>query len=226
MILEKIVFTGIDTYTDVQKLIDIIKTSKIPIEIAFLYSETKKAIRYMELSEILKRNNILQNNRISTAIHLCGIASTNYLKDHTSGLLYSNLKNKVFSTIQCNNIKVLRHELAIKHPKILHIPYNRNILKECNNIITSYNNISILQDRSGGKGISNDFLPPVMNVKNGFAGGIGPDNVVEKLEEINNLVDKYYVTWIDMENNVRTEDKFDLNKIQQVIEKVNNYGKI
>jgi phosphoribosylanthranilate isomerase len=50
----------------------------------------------------------------------------------------------------------------------------------------------------------------------GFAGGIGPDNVKRVIREISAKVDAPF--WIDMESGVRTDDRFDLNKVRRVLE--------
>lgn len=56
----------------------------------------------------------------------------------------------------------------------------------------------------------------------GYAGGIGPDNVLEVLGDIllaNGIMDR--PTWIDMETGVRDEhDRFDLARVQRVLEQV------
>ena len=56
----------------------------------------------------------------------------------------------------------------------------------------------------------------VVDVRMGYAGGIGPDNVVDVLRDIGPV----RPTWIDMESGVRTGDKFDLAKVRRVLEQV------
>lgn len=61
----------------------------------------------------------------------------------------------------------------------------------------------------------------------GFAGGIGPENTINVVRQIEeNLVigSEFLVNtqiWIDMESGVRTEDWFDLRKVEQVIRQIN-----
>jgi phosphoribosylanthranilate isomerase len=71
-----------------------------------------------------------------------------------------------------------------------------------------------LFDRSGG------LWPPHPGGDRlvGYAGGIGPDNVADVLEQIG-ATGPY---WIDMESGVRTDDRFDLGKCRRVCEAV--YG--
>jgi hypothetical protein len=83
---------------------------------------------------------------------------------------------------------------------------------------------AILIDPSGGRGISpvwRDVRREIdakvaTDVRLGYAGGIRPDNVEYALETI----DAAPSAWIDMESGVRTDDRFDLSKVRDVLEKV------
>lgn len=77
---------------------------------------------------------------------------------------------------------------------------------------------SFLVDGSGGTGRPIDVFP-VSNVPMGYAGGIGPDNVVQALEAIA-FHRQFFLGpyWIDMESGVRTGDHFDLAKVRAVLE--------
>lgn len=69
-------------------------------------------------------------------------------------------------------------------------------------------------DRSGGRGVRGEFAP-MPGCKVGYAGGIGPDNVVEVLDRLETFGHTY---WIDMESGVRTADQFDLHKVWRVLD--------
>lgn len=71
-----------------------------------------------------------------------------------------------------------------------------------------------LFDRSGGTGQQPAAWPrhPGGNQLVGFAGGIGPDNVLKTLRQI----DSAGPFWIDMESGVRTDDWLDLDKVEAV----------
>jgi phosphoribosylanthranilate isomerase len=72
----------------------------------------------------------------------------------------------------------------------------------------------------GGLGIDTPISAPAYasKVHLGFAGGINPDNVIDKMDEITSLpVGRF---WIDMESGVRTDDRFDLDKVEDVCKKV------
>lgn len=54
----------------------------------------------------------------------------------------------------------------------------------------------------------------------GYAGGLGPDNVVEQLELIESKVPEDGRIWIDMETKLFTKGKFDLDKCVDVLSQV------
>jgi phosphoribosylanthranilate isomerase len=86
------------------------------------------------------------------------------------------------------------------------------------NAIKNKVGISILLDASGGHGIDTKIVPlGLEGVKIGYAGGINPDNVAEKLSTLldSELTNNF---WIDMESGVRTDDWFDLDKAHKVLE--------
>lgn len=74
---------------------------------------------------------------------------------------------------------------------------------------------SVLFDPSGGRGID-AFRWPVTprGARLGFAGGIGPDSVLEVLREIGLRSAPY---WIDMDTKVRTDDRLDMAKVESVL---------
>ena len=96
--------------------------------------------------------------------------------------------------------------------------------------------ISMLHDASGGRGIPTESyeLPPEglqlkasKRAQNrslfGFAGGISPENVESKIQQIMDLGD--FDFWIDMESAVRTNDVLDLDKVAQVLSTCKRYIK-
>ncbi len=80
-------------------------------------------------------------------------------------------------------------------------------------------------DRCGGQGKSPDNLPSphTTGFPMGFAGGLGPDNVLGELQKIRAASGEIETTaWIDMEGRVRTEDesKLDMSRVRSVLEQV------
>lgn len=75
-----------------------------------------------------------------------------------------------------------------------------------------------LYDPSGGKGLRQVSWPRTFaRTAVGFAGGIGPDNVVGHLDALAEYGQRF---WIDMESRVRTNDAFDLGLVREVLELV------
>ena len=76
--------------------------------------------------------------------------------------------------------------------------------------------IAALFDRSGGNGedwIDTWRRPAVDDGRVGFAGGLGPKNIEKALS----IVGEWGITtWLDMESGVRTDDRFDLDKVEAV----------
>lgn len=85
---------------------------------------------------------------------------------------------------------------------------------------------SVLFDASGGRGISPESWPTKSafalgsRVDLGYAGGIGPDNVQQVLDQIReaNGGELPFGTWIDMESGARDgNDRFSLDKVESVL---------
>lgn len=79
-------------------------------------------------------------------------------------------------------------------------------------------NHSLLFDASAGRGVSPDSWPaPIPGHSCGYAGGINPENVGKNLDMIARVAGGQ-VTWIDMESGVRTDDRFDTEKVRRVLQ--------
>lgn len=86
-------------------------------------------------------------------------------------------------------------------------------------------NVHVLYDSSGGRGTELadiDGKMPFHGHYTGYSGGINPANiksVIYQLEEIE-FKDK---VWIDMESGVRTDNKFDIDKVMSVLATCKNF---
>lgn len=84
--------------------------------------------------------------------------------------------------------------------------------------------VSALNDTSSGAGVlPKDWIGPTKDFWCGYAGGLGPKNVVEQVEKINKIC--YQPYWIDMETRVRTDDdlNLDLEKTEEVLQLMEPY---
>lgn len=82
-----------------------------------------------------------------------------------------------------------------------------------------------LFDQSGGAGIVPESWPVGWLRYCGYAGGIGPENVVEVLGPLMAATMPGQPFWIDMERRVRSEDDtvFELAKVKTVLERVERF---
>lgn len=86
--------------------------------------------------------------------------------------------------------------------------------------------VSALYDTSAGAGkLPSTWLPPTKNMKCGYAGGLGADNVTAQLEKIAAVCKQPF--WIDMENNVRWSDnsRLDMIAVRSVLEQSKHFVK-
>ncbi len=67
---------------------------------------------------------------------------------------------------------------------------------------------ALLYDASGGRGISPEMwdAPVFQNHQMGYSGGMSPDNVVNNLNDINEILPMDYSTWIDAEGKLKSPD--------------------
>ena len=77
--------------------------------------------------------------------------------------------------------------------------WNERMTKGIETLKQTSAKFSLLFDDSYGTGTEpNAWHVPVYNgIPNGYAGGIGPDNVAKNLDKINTILPKNYETWID-----------------------------
>lgn len=91
-------------------------------------------------------------------------------------------------------------------------------------------NVSMLVDESKGTGVLASSWPVAPKEYNiGYAGGIGPDNIVQVLADIVQAGQGKDV-WIDMESSLRStkndQDVFDLDKCYRVIDATCSMAKL
>jgi phosphoribosylanthranilate isomerase len=93
--------------------------------------------------------------------------------------------------------------------------------------------INILQDRSGGTGeLPSEWISMGARVKKcyqakqnfphakiGYAGGLNPDNIVEQMPKIIKAASSNFF-WVDCESGIRTNDLFDKDKAQAMLDAV------
>ncbi len=73
---------------------------------------------------------------------------------------------------------------------------------------------SVLFDQSGGMGIAPSGWPKLPRCKAGVAGGLTRDSAWYEYTRARKLG----AAWVDMETGARTDDRFDLSKVREVLE--------
>ena len=83
-------------------------------------------------------------------------------------------------------------------------------------------NVVGFQDASGGHGIATEEWMLPETTPFGYAGGINPENVIDVVEDLNIICEEDF--WIDMETGIRTDDRFDITKCEEICRKLTENG--
>lgn len=238
--LYSITFTGADDKVDPNELVRISKQyPEIAIEWGILFSISAAGKQRYPTSEWVSSLTGLSGN---FAAHLCGqyvddIGKIRGSEDYERRTLFlENFENnEIFKRVQINSGMQPPKDFILMHYLrcLNHFGEERMFIVQSNGkaaghtvMLASHGfggKVSTLYDCSGGKGIETEFQEPVFNSRWGFAGGISPENVVDKLVNISSVYSGEY--WIDMESGVRTNNNFDLNKVVSVIEQAIQFNR-
>lgn len=230
MKLKHVTFTGIDSKTELIDLIELQKEYPIAeFGILTSYNWFDNGNRYPDLLSLLDELSKYKSSRLS--LHLCGRAAV----DAANGY-WENIEEKLTHNLLClfKRCQLNISDKNFNSNSYVHLPLiiGQEIIiqqKNINNLdifdkTQSYyfndknnNCFSVLLDASGGRGIDTPIEIPNGDWKVGFAGGITPDNVEEKLNYLLHYDFSEREFWIDMESGVRTDDWFDLNKVEKVL---------
>ena len=229
MRLKHITFTGVDRRTNLYRLRQIQEQYPI-VEFAVLtsYHWYENGNRYLDPQII----DTLRGKNLRMALHVCGEAALDAAIgkwEQIDKLVWHNLD--LFKRVQLNLAErknnpaycwiplIIGQELIIQQRAALELPLYEATMKYWTKVFTYPHRdiISALLDSSGGRGIDTPLKVWPSNGKIGYAGGINPDNVEEKLRFLMSHITMGEF-WIDMESGVRTDDWFDLDKVEQVLE--------
>lgn len=228
MKLRHITFTGIDANTDLQELQAI--QQQYPLaEFGVLtsYHWNENGNRYLDPKLI----NNLRGSGLHLSLHICGRAAHDAAVGDWEKIDVLTLNNlDIFKRIQLNLSRrkdnpefcwiplVIGQELIVQQKGCNNLTLYENTLKHWKkNPYVHRDTISVLLDASGGQGIDTPINILGAEEKVGYAGGISPNNVADKLIYLfENVYDGEF--WIDMESGVRTNDWFDTAKVRRVLE--------
>lgn len=201
---EFITFTGVDERTDLARLQEL--SSRYPVEWAALFSVSRQGRdpRYPGPDFI----GAFRALAVAKAAHLCGVYADMVVKGRGPRIGLNGFRRVQVNHSAPNADAIWRYAvnanlLAIMQTSSEDFPYTTG-------------GTLCLFDRSGGTGARPNKWPENPGWLVGYAGGIGPDNVLDTIAAINSS-GPY---WLDMESGVRTDDWLDLDKCEAVLRAV------
>ena len=246
--LTGITFTGIDEYTDLDRLQKI--QEKYPYaEFGVLLSVNWKENGNRYLSPEYYRE--LSGRNLNLSLHLCGRVARMAYMGNWNLLEYLLVENRAlkYSVAKLFNLCQLKVAGAADMtfnsaeqfgwiPIVCPLHFNEVIIQQksadnCSlfekavnndNSLGYTNSIALLCDASGGRGVESDFVPYKDDGHHvGYAGGFGETNIIQKLEEITACEDVGDF-WVDMESSLRNaDDKFDLDTVERILKMTEPY---
>lgn len=225
MKLKHISLIGIDEKTDLKEL-QILQDKYPLVEFGVIMSKNWKdnGNRYWNPDNLEK----LKDKNLSLSLHLCGsLARSAILNNWNPTLLFLEENINLFKRAQLNisTNKKNPENLILDIPKPLEeVIIQQKGIDGAKMFLDYYQKtkdkkVSILLDSSGGLGIDTPLIPLDIECKVGYAGGFGPDNILEKTRLLLNS-EKTHDFWVDMESKIRTNDWFDIKKAYDICQKV------
>lgn len=232
--LKKVTFTGVDEYTDVNRLVEL--QERYPYaEFGVLVSRNwaENGNRYPDPSSLER----LQGRGLHLSLHLCGRVARESFKGNwgeLTDLVWNEGATCMFDRIQLN----LAAQNVDGKIKINGCPFDvdqfiiqQRSPDDCPLYRENEDNpmTSMLCDMSGGRGVFSETFALYNGLQGkmiGYAGGLDDSNVIRRLNQIEaeNPANWY---WIDMESSLRRndEDRFDLDTVERILKKIDKWMK-
>lgn len=207
-----ITFTGADDATRIPEMVRL--AQDFPVEFAILFSATREGDARYPTATWRAR---LSGQGLKLAAHVCGRHARDIVETGASELEDELLR---YDRIQINTGAVGDLDLVAGFGDRISRRAGRRIgiILQTRDTFPEDERIEWLFDASGGRGIMPSAwpTPPANpNVRIGYAGGLGPDNVVQVIS----MLEQSPGAWIDMETRIRNEqDAFDLTLCRRVCE--------
>jgi hypothetical protein len=225
MILDRVTITGADdsvTPKDLETL-----SAEFPfVEWGILFSPKRQGGPLFPTADWVRSLDTVDGLKLCA--HLCGSVMRATLEGHPDWWLEWGLLTPMFRRVQLNfhaepqeSIDIARLRKFTQHELIYQCDgINDELVMK---IVREIGGAPLF-DKSGGAGVlPKDGWPAAWSgIYCGYAGGLGPDNVVEQLKLIEAEVPADGRIWIDMERRVRTDDYHDLDlaKVRSVLKQV------
>jgi hypothetical protein len=226
MKLSRVTITGADDLVEPSELLRLSRLYP-EVEWAILFSLTRQGqSRYPSLEWVGRFLEAIGNERVKLAAHLCGryvreLRNNNFLFEYVDA----------FERIQLN---LTDHDYLTMDLQALHdllSTYKPSFILRCERPFVRHEEIGklsrpfeVLYDVSGGRGkVPKAWAKPVEGIRCGEAGGLNPDNIVEQLKAMEEVVGDATI-WIDVESGVRKEaDRFCIEKTENFLERVRGF---
>lgn len=218
--LRRVTITGADDNTYVDDLVKIKKQFPF-VEFGILLSSSKQGEpRYPSKRWI---RSLYRHRFDNLSAHICGAWVDDICNGDWDSIIYDMDYNllDIFKRFQINTITKKRNT-NIQNAELIQ---NKQLIFQLGNgnddILTDAISKGInavgLFDMSHGRGVSPDEWP-TSDEYIGYAGGLGPDNIVEQLEIIKTKVNTE--VWIDAETKLRLEidNVLDITKVVEFLE--------
>ena len=208
----RLTFTGIDAKTDLEAVMRI-GLRHPEVEFAVLVgSKTGMdgSNRYPGLDVVRDFRCRANDANVRCAIHLCGRYSRAVMKQQYVRESFG------FDRIQVN---ASRYDMpAVEEFKRRFVAIGVHVIVQWRTLNTDkrYPGIVFLYDESCGRGIDSIKTWPLRPLFGGFAGGLCAANIHEAVGYVRMIARPG--SWLDMETGVRTDDWFDLAKVEEVID--------
>ncbi len=228
--LRIVTITGADDMTDPESLLDL--SREFPFVEWGLLRSLKRAgtPRYPSPEWLMRAADAFERYEPHVSLHFCGELA----RDLYAGIDTSLRRAPSGARLQINGLlstpkewgrggtsALQRLGAAFPDVEIILQTGGPQTLGVADIMATDSPNFSALCDMSCGRGTPAEWPPAgwtercSRRIRLGFAGGIGPDNVVSVVQSIRRVHPREF--WIDMESGVRTHNLFDLAKVRKVL---------
>ncbi|HYX21263.1 MAG TPA: hypothetical protein VFA98_10510 [Thermoanaerobaculia bacterium] len=217
-----VTITGADDDVDPNQLAHLSRFYPF-VEWGILFSEKRRALpRYPSLRWIRSLEDVAaRRGQMKLAMHLCGSEAriaTLGAKEFSPGAMWRRVQVNGYETGTAT-----REWIQNGFTWILQARTRETLRAAIDDACVS--SADVLYDPSGGEGSVQQEWPtmPTASVSEersigyGYAGGINPINVAAVIGQVRGKSLALDRIWIDMESGVRTEDRFDIEKVKAVL---------
>lgn len=230
MKLTRVTITGADDGVSPAALMHISKVYPF-VEWGLLISFSRQGTPRYPRTSWLQTFQGMADGAIAAAGHLCGQSS----REVFEGLPPWCPGRGAFQRLQVNGFSSrppsdfaasLKNWIEHQHEQIILQCTSEGAMGDAEGYFGDLDNVAVLWDRSGGRGLAESGWPPPLSLPTGFAGGISKHNAlaaITALKRKESINDEF---WIDLESGVRTDDRFDLEKVVQFLQLVEPFVEV